>query len=115
LVAWFSGTESNSGVRLATREGKKLFVLDDASIKNPYLVESSKSAIILWEQNAENSISKLAYRKINNNKVSETAWVDGSANATNSVALTVDNQILVAYEVKQANKRNTIKLSSLSI
>lgn len=115
LVAWFSGAETESGVRLATREGKKLFVLEDASAKNPYLVESPKSAVMLWEQNAENSISKLAYRKIASNKVSETIWVDGSANATNSVALTIDIQLLVAYEVKQANKRNTIKVSSLSL
>lgn len=115
LVAWFSGAETESGVRLATREGKKLFVLEDASAKNPYLVESPKSAVMLWEQNTESSVSKLAYRKINNNKVSETAWVDGSVNATNSVALTIDNQLLVAYEVKQANKKNQIKVSSLSL
>ncbi len=69
LVAWFSGAETESGVRLATREGKKLFVLEDASAKNPYLVESPKSAVMLWEQNAEGGASKLAYRKINNNKV----------------------------------------------
>lgn len=115
LVAWFSGAETESGVRLATREGKKLFVLEDASAKNPYLVESPKSAVMLWEQNAENSVSKIAYRKIANNKVSETTWLDGSANGTNSVALHIDNQILVAYEVKQANKKNQIKVSALSL
>ena len=115
LIAWFSGAETESGVRLATREGKKLFVLEDASAKNPYLVESPKSAVMLWEQNVENNVSKLAYRKINNNKVSETIWVEGSANATNSVALNVDNQVLVAYEVKQASKKNQLKVSSLSL
>lgn len=115
LVAWFSGAETETGVRLATREGKKLFVLQDASAKNPYLVESSKSAVMLWEQNTENSVSNIAYRKIDNNRVSETAWLDGSANATNLVALNTDSQILVAYEVKQASKRNTIKVSSLSL
>lgn len=115
LVAWFSGAETESGVRLATREGKKLFVLEDASAKNPYLVESPKSAVMLWEQNAEGGASKIAYRKITNNKVSETVWVEGSANTTNSVALNLDNQVLVAYEVKAANKKNQLKVSSLSL
>ena len=29
IVAWFSGSEKESGVRLPTREGKKLLVLGD--------------------------------------------------------------------------------------
>ncbi len=115
LVAWFSGAEKESGVRLATREGKKLLVLADASAKNPFLVDSPKSAVMLWEQNTSDNVSKIAYRKINDNKVSETIWLDGSSNGTNSVALNVDNQLLVAYEVKQANKRNTIKISTVTL
>lgn len=113
LVAWFSGAEKEMGVRLATREGKKLVVLEDASAKNPYLVDSPKSAVMLWEQNAENGASKIAYRTIKDDKVSTTKWADGTSNATNLVALSVDNQILVAYEVKQSNKRNTIKVSNV--
>ncbi|GGD70897.1 hypothetical protein GCM10011514_38720 [Emticicia aquatilis] len=113
LVAWFSGAEKEAGVRLATREGKKLFVLEDASAKNPYLVDSPKSAVMLWEQNAENGASKIAYRTIKNDNVSATTWAEGTSNATNMVALSVDNQVLMAYEVKQPNKRNTIKVSSV--
>lgn len=115
LVAWFSGAEKESGVRLATREGKKLLVLEDASAKNPCLVNLPKSALMMWEQNAADNTSKIAYRKINNDKVSETIWLDGSSNGTNSVALSIDNQVLVAYEVKQANKRNTIKIGMVAL
>lgn len=113
LVAWFSGAEKEAGVRLATREGKKLFVLEDASAKNPYLVDSPKSAVMLWEQNAENGASKIAYRTIKNDNVSATTWAEGTSNATNVVALSVDSQVLMAYEVKQPNKRNVIKVSSV--
>ena len=120
LIAWFSGAEKESGVQLATREGKKLFVLSDASAKNPCLINSPKSAVLLWEQNTNDNISKIAYRKINDNKVSESIWLDGSSNGTNSVALSIvggepHNQILVAYEVKQANKKNTIKITTISL
>lgn len=115
LVAWFSGAETETGVRLATREGKKLFVLEDASAKNPYLVDSPKSAVMLWEQNAENGVSKIAYRTIKNDKVSTTIWAEGTSNATNIVALGVDSQVLMAYEVKQPNKKNIIKISSVEL
>lgn len=121
LFAWFSGAEKESGIRLVTNEGKKLFVLSDASAKNPYLIDSPKTSIMLWEQNVgENNISKIAYRKISNGKVSETAWLDGSSNGTNTVALSLTggephNQVLVAYEVKQANKKNSIKISTVSL
>ena len=32
LVAWYSGSETESGARLVTQEGKKLFVLNDPSV-----------------------------------------------------------------------------------
>ena len=120
LFAWFSGTEKETGIRLVTKEGKQLFVLSDASAKNPYLIDSKTSSLMLWEQNTgENNVSKIAYRKITNGKVSETIWLDGSSNATNLVALSIEveqhNQALVAYEVKQANNRNTIKISTINL
>lgn len=115
LVAWFSGVENESGIRLTTREGKKLLVLEDVTAKNPYLVETFKAGVLLWEQNTENSVSRIAYRKVNNDNLSEILWVEGSANATNMVALSVGNQILTAYEVKQSNKKNIIKLSHVAL
>ncbi|CAH0994377.1 hypothetical protein EMA8858_00486 [Emticicia aquatica] len=116
LIVWFSGAETESGLRLVTQEGKKLFVLSDVSAKNAYLLEAPKASVMLWEQNkGENNVSQIAFRKINNDKVSETNWVNGSSNGTNSSGLVIDNQLLIAYEVKQANKKNSIKISTVTL
>ena len=116
LFAWFSGAEKESGIRLVTNEGKKLLVLNDPSAKNAALADGSQNQILLWEQNKpENNLTEIAFKKINKDKVSETIWVDGSANGINSTGLVLDNQLLVAYEVKQANKRNSLKISTVRL
>jgi BNR repeat-like domain len=116
LIAWFSGSEKESGIRLVTNEGKKLCVLNNPSAKNACITSNNTTSVILWEQNVgENDISQIAYKKINADKISETFWVNGSANATNATSLLLEKQILVAYEVKQANKKNSIKLSTVEL
>ena len=116
LFAWFSGAEKESGIRLVTNEGKKLLVLNDRSAKNAFLAEGSENQIMLWEQNKpENNLTEIAFKKINKDKVSETIWVEGSSNGINSTGLVFDNQLLVAYEVKQANKRNSLKISNIRL
>jgi BNR repeat-like domain len=116
LFAWFSGAEKESGIRLVNNEGKKLLVLNDPTAKNAALADGSQNQILLWEQNKpENNLTEIAFKKINKDKVSETIWVDGSANGINSTGLVLDNQLLVAYEVKQANKRNSLKISTVRL
>lgn len=116
LFAWFSGTEKESGIRLVNNEGKKLLVLNDASAKNAFLMDGSQNQVLLWEQNKpENNLTEIAFKKINNDKVSETIWVVGSSNGMNSTGLMLDNQLVVAYEVKQANKRNSLKISTIRL
>ena len=113
LVAWYSGAETESGVRLATQEGKKHFVLTEASVKNPCLAASATASVMLWEQNqAETNIGQLVFRTIKTDHISETFTVDGSLNATNSTALVVGEQLLIAHEVKQNNKRNSLKIAT---
>ena len=114
LIAWFSGTTNQPGIRLVTQEGKQLFVLD-GSAKNAYLSSQNQNAALFWEQAQENNISKIAYRKVSKDKVSETLLINDSANGINPTGLVLDNQMIVAYEVKQANKKNTIKIESLSL
>lgn len=114
LIAWFSGAEKESGLRLVTQEGKKLFVLSEPTAKNAYLVEAPKTSLMFWEQ-TNGDVSQIAFRKINSNNVSETSWLKGSLNATNVSGINIDNQILVAYEVKQANKKNSIKISTVTL
>lgn len=114
LIAWFSGTTNQPGIRLVTQEGKQLFVLDGTA-KNAYLSSQNQNAALFWEQAQENNISKIAYRKVSKDKVSETLLINDSANGINPTGLVLDNQMIVAYEVKQANKKNTIKIESLSL
>jgi hypothetical protein len=116
LFAWFSGADKEKGIRLVNNEGKKLLILDDASAKNAFLMDGSQNQVMLWEQNKpEVNLTQIAFKKINNSNVSETVWVDGSSNGINSTGLVIDNQLLVAYEVKQANKRNSLKVSSVRL
>jgi hypothetical protein len=51
LIAWFSGTQESPGIRVVNQQGKRLFVLDDPTAKNAYLVAAPKSVVLLWEQN----------------------------------------------------------------
>lgn len=116
LFAWYSGAEKESGIRLVNNEGKKLVVLSESSAKNAALAEGSQNQILLWEQNKpENNLTQIAFKKVNKNNVSETIWVDGSSNGINSTGLVIDNQLVVAYEVKQANKRNSLKISTVRL
>ncbi|MDX2071536.1 MAG: sialidase family protein [Haliscomenobacter sp.] len=114
LVAWFSGAESESGFRLVTQEGKKLFVLSDASVKNPWIMAGAKQAVMIWEQSQADSKNQLVFRKINGDKVSETVAVDGSVNALNSTGLMLDNQLLLAHEVK-GEKKNSLKITTVAL
>lgn len=114
LIAWFSGTTNQPGIRLVTQEGKQLFVLD-GSAKNAYLSSANQNAVLFWEQNQENNISKIAYRKVRKDNVSETLWINDSANGNNPTGLVLDNQMVVAYEIKQPNKKNTIKVERIDL
>ncbi|MCU0470336.1 MAG: glycoside hydrolase [Arcicella sp.] len=115
LVAWFSGAANEPGIRLVTQEGKQLFVLNSSGAKNAFLSSSAQNVALLWEQNQENNISQIAYRKVTADKVSEVTFLKESANGTNATGLVIDNQLIVAFEVKQPNKKNTIKMSSVSL
>jgi hypothetical protein len=115
LVAWYSGSETESGIRLVTQEGKKLFVLSEQSVKNPSLLGGAKEAVMLWEQNASDTKTQLVFRKINGDKVSETLSVEGSSNATNSTGLVMGSQLLIAHEVKQDNKKNSLRIATTAL
>lgn len=111
LISWYSGAEKEQGIRLATQEGKKLWVLSDATAKNQSVLAADNYSILLWEQNqAAGGKSQLVYRKINGEKMTETLSLDGTTNATNGTALAIGNQLVVAHELKQENKKNSIKV-----
>jgi hypothetical protein len=115
LISWFSGTTNEPGIRLVTEEGKKLLVLE-AAAKNAFLTSSPSASVLLWEQlNPETNTSQIALRTIKADHVSETHWVKESMNAANAAALAANNQLFIAYEVKQASGKNSIKLSKLKL
>lgn len=112
LISWYSGADTEKGIRLATQTGKKLLVLTDATAKNQTVIGSDKIPILLWEQNQSGGDkSQLVYKKITGEKLSETVAIDGTINATNGTALIIDNQLIMAHEVKQDNKKNSIKVA----
>ena len=111
LIAWYSGAETETGFRLVTQEGKKLLVLNDPSVKNPSLISSPQATAMLWEQNVDKDKTQLVYRKINADKTSENVAIEGSMNATNSTGLIIDNQLLMAHEVKKSNKKNGLRIA----
>ena len=118
LIAWFSGSTDSPGIRVVTQQGKRLFVLDDATAKNAYLVSAPKSSVLLWEQNqtAESGINSIiAYKNINTMGNPATQFVKNAINGTNATGLVVDNQLIVAYEVKQASKRNSVAIEQLDL
>lgn len=115
LIAWYSGAETETGFRLVTQEGKKLLVLNDPSVKNPSLMSSPQATAMLWEQNVEKDKTQLVYRKINADKTSENLAIEGSMNATNSTGLIIDNQLLMAHEVKKSNKKNGLRIATTSL
>ncbi len=119
LISWFSGTATNSsGLRVVTNEGKRLFVLDNPTAKNSYLATAPNASVVVWEQvkeKSEEGVTLIGLRKISSTAVSETRWVENSENGTNASVLVTDNQAIVAYEVKQSNKLNTIKVSTVRL
>jgi hypothetical protein len=115
LVAWYSGAEVESGIRLVTQGGKKLFVLNDPTAKNPSLMADAQTAVMMWELTPMDKQSGLFFRKINGEKLSETLSFEGSQNAVNSTGLVLGNQLLIAHEVKQINKRNSLKIATAAL
>jgi Neuraminidase (sialidase) len=116
LVAYYSGSEKEPGVRLTTREGKKLLILENSSAKNPYLTNITTTNLLIYEQiDSETKASKIAYRKISNEVVSETFWLNESTTGTNPASLSIGNQVIVAYEIKQANNKTGLKISTISL
>jgi hypothetical protein len=118
LIAWFSGTTDAPGIRLVNQQGKRLFVLDEPTAKNAYLVTASKAAVLVWEQNQSSetgTTSVIAYRTIGATQTSTTQFVKNGQNGTNASGIVVGNQLLVAYEVKNPNNRNSVAFAQVDL
>lgn len=112
MAAWFSGSKDSPGIRVVTNKGKRLFVLESPTAKNAYLVSAPASSVLLWEQNqelGEEVASVIAYRTVKEAGASETRFVGNTTGGTNASGLMLDNQLLVAYEQKNVNNKNSVK------
>jgi hypothetical protein len=118
LMAWFSGSQESPGIRVVTEQGKRLFVLDEPTAKNAYLVPAQKSSVLLWEQSqpSENGMtSMIAFRNINGTAVPATQFVKNAQNGTNASGLVVDGQLVVAYEVRKPNNKNGMEWATVKL
>lgn len=114
LVTWFSGADQNKGIRLVTQDGKRLALANDPTARNGAVDAQGNKALFVWEQ-SKGEVSQIAYRTLNGDKVSETNWLPESLSGTNASTLVLDNQALVVYEVRNLNKRNSIKWNLVSL
>lgn len=114
LVTWFSGSEQEKGVRLLGPTGKKLAIANDPSARNGNVAAQGNKGIFVWDQN-RGEVSQIGYRVLNGETVSETNWLPESLSGTNASALVIGNQALVVYEVRNANKKNGLKWSVVSL
>lgn len=118
LIAWFSGSEEAPGIRVVTQQGKRLFVLDDQSARNAYLVATPKSSVLLWEQNQNfesGMASVIAYKNINGSGIPATHLIKSAKNSTNASGVAIGNQLIVAYEVRNANNKNGIEWTVVNL
>ncbi|GAA4415910.1 hypothetical protein GCM10023187_46850 [Nibrella viscosa] len=114
LVAWYSGTTDAPGIRVANQQGKRLFVVDAPTARNPYLSPAPNAAVLVWEQSqvAESGTSSvIAYRTIRSDKPAPVQFVKNARNATNATSLVSQGKLLVAYEVRNPNNRNGIEVA----
>ena len=118
LIAWFSGSQDSPGIRVVTQEGKRLFVLDDPTAKNAYLVSAPKSSVLLWEQSQpleSGPVSVIAFKSINGEGNPTTQFVKNTQNGTNASGLVIDNQLVVAYEKRNANNKNSLEWARIDL
>lgn len=118
LIAWMSGTTDSPGIRVVNQQGKRLFVLEDPTAKNAFLVAAPKSSILLWEQNQSSEMglsSIIAYKNITSDQNPATQFVKNAISGTNATGVVVDNQLVVAYEIKNTNGKNSVGYAQVEL
>jgi hypothetical protein len=113
LFAYYSGAEKEPGIRLVTKEGKKLAYLSENTAKNPSVVSTKNESYLIWEQNNAQKTSQIAYKSIKSDQVSDTKWLNEAINGTNPTAVGLKEGVLVAFEVKNKFNKTSLKIQSL--
>lgn len=115
LISYYSGVESNPGVRLVNQSGEQLLVLKDETIKTATLAGNAQKAVILYGQGNAESGMKIGYRSINKSKVSGEQWLANSTTGANPNGLVIGNELVVVYELTEKGKVIGIKTDVVSL
>ncbi len=114
-VAWFSGSDSDRGVKLVTEEGKKVTSPNESSAKNFGLAKDPQQLVFYWEQlNTQTNQTNLAYQVITGTKISENKVMSTPAGAANASVLINGKDAQVAYELK-VDGRSIVKIDSVKL
>ncbi|MEY4383205.1 MAG: hypothetical protein RI995_747 [Bacteroidota bacterium] len=112
-VAWFSGAETDRGVKLVTEEGKKITTPNEGSAKNFGLAKDAQKLVFFWEQlNAQTNQTQLAYQIMSGGKVSTNKVMNTPAGAANASLSIQGDKALVAYELKDG-ARSVVKVEQV--
>lgn len=105
LVAYFTGAETDRGVKLVSEQGKKITTPNEASAKNFGVSSDGQKLVFFWEQtNAQTNQTNLAYQVISGSNVSANKLMTTPSGAANASIYFNGNAAKVAYEVKVDGK-----------
>lgn len=114
-VAWFTGSDTDRGVKLVSQNGKKITTPNVDSAKNFGVTADAQKMIFFWEQtNPSSNQSQLAYQIITPDKVSVNKVFPVSDGASNAVLSLAGSKVALAYELK-IEGRSIIKLEQVDL
>jgi uncharacterized protein YpmS len=114
-MAYFSGAETDRGVKLVSEQGKKLTTPKEESAKNFGVSTDGQQLLFFWEQtNAQTNQTNLGYQVITGANVSENKVMGTPAGAANPTVVLNGNVALVAYELK-VDGRSLVQLGQVKL
>ncbi len=113
LVSWFSATPDSPGVRVATQQGKKLFVLKPEA-SNPFLASNGKNTLMLWEE-AETSGDRSVVLQTIGEKQTKQGESKKVSTGTNPTGIASGNTLWIASEVPGQGSKKSIQLTAVKL
>jgi len=104
-IAWFTGSDTDRGIKVVSQDGRKITTPNVDSAKNFGITADTQQMIFFWEQtNAISNHSQVAYQLITENNVSSNKLFNISEGASNPVVSLIGDKALIAYEIKVEGK-----------
>jgi hypothetical protein len=114
-TAWYTGEEKNVGVKVTDNAGKILTHIKSANARHPQLMANTNKLVLTWDEPDENSKgSQVKMRVFEKNNFSKSVVISSLDERANMpCVLTINNQLVVAYEI--GNDKKQIGFKSFSI